>query len=815
MKRRVQSIWAVLTSLMIITSGCRPQQPFYLREDGDLSHYIDMATELEYPDVDTATLEEVTEALPPLTLKDMQFANYWDLSLEEAIQTALKNTKVMRSLGGRFVSSAFNNRAQTGEAPDAITLAPDQIRTVYDPAIVETTPFNGVENALSAFDAQWSTNFFYQHNDRQQNVRPNLLIDQFFLQVFEQNTSTFNTQITKITAQGGQFSVRNNIVYDMNNNPTRIVAKDWNVNYEMSFNQPLLAGAGTEFNRIAGPFNPLLQVVGGAPQSLAFDGVILARINVDISLAEFEGGVRNLVNDTEQAYWELAFAWRNLETANTALNSARQTWQKIKVLYDIGTKGGEAKEEAQAREQFYQFKSQAQTLLNELFRAEGRLRYIMGISPTDGRLIRPIDRPTVAKVDFDWREITEEALCRNLDLRRQKWRIKQRELELIAAKNLVLPRLDLNGTYRWLGLGDNLLGRNPTAFDPDTSTLQGTSAYQTLTTGQFQEWQAGAQMTMTIGMRKEFAQVRHYQMQLARARATLQDEELEISHQLTDAVRQLELNYELTQTNFNRTLAADRQVEAVQAAFEAETVTLDQLLEAQRRRAEAQTSFFRTLLDYQRAIIRVHYVKGSLLEYDNVYLAEGPWPDKAKFDAHRRARQRDAGVYLDYGYSRPDVISQGGVRQNVDGQPPLIDGPAYMEGQVYEGAEPVPAGQPVPSADTYRSGSLGEDAVGNVLGASLDQGFQWGPLGITGENKAPEDDTWARMVKDADSPGRPTRSALKQPQAAAAGGTIRDAQVQPAEHQSRRPLPAAHEPVANQPFGAVIRPATSSEGAQR
>ena len=123
-------------------------------------------------------------------------------------------------------------------------------------------------------------------------------------------------------------------------------------------------------------------------------------------------------------------------------------------------------------------------------------------------------------------------------------------------------------------------------------------------------------------------------------------------------MRQLELNYELTQTNFNRTLAADRQVEAVQAAFEAETVTLDQLLEAQRRRAEAQTSYFRTLLDYQRAIIGVHYRKGSLLEYNNVYLAEGPWPAKAQFDAHRLARQRDASVYLDYGFTRPDVSAK-------------------------------------------------------------------------------------------------------------------------------------------------------------
>ena len=59
------------------------------------------------------------------------------------MQTAFANAKVMRSLGGRYVSSAFNNRAQIGEAPDAITQGIDVARTVYDPAITETTPFYG------------------------------------------------------------------------------------------------------------------------------------------------------------------------------------------------------------------------------------------------------------------------------------------------------------------------------------------------------------------------------------------------------------------------------------------------------------------------------------------------------------------------------------------------------------------------------------------------------------------------------------------------------------------------------------------------
>lgn len=793
MKRRVHTIWAILTSLMIALTGCRPQQPFYLHEDGDLSHYLGVATEIEYPDTETEPLDEVTQALPPMTLANTKFTSYWDLKLEEACQTALANTKVMRSLGGRFVSSAFNNRSQTGDAPDALTSGPDASKTIYDPAIVETTPFSGVEYALSQFDTQWTTNLFYQKNDRQQNVRPTVPISTFFVNVFEQNTSTFNTQLTKFTAQGGQFSVRNNVVYDLNNNPTRQIAADWNANYEVSFNQPLLAGAGTQFNRIAGPFNPFTQVVGGAQQSQQFDGVVLARINVDISLAEFEAGVRNVVSDTEQAYWELAFAWRNLETSQTALNSARQTWKKIHLLYIFGTKGGEAKEEAQAREQYYQFKSQTQTLLNELFRAENRLRYEMGLSPTDGRLIRPIDKPTVAKVDFDWREITEEALARSLDLRRQKWRIKQRELELIAAKNLLMPRLDVVGTYRWLGLGESLLDAGARRFDvtDPIAGLNGTSALGTLASGQFQEWQLGLQATMPIGFRKELSTVRHYQLNLARERSRLQDQELEVSHQLADAIRQLELNYELTQTNFNRTLAADRQVEAVQAAFEAETVTLDQLLEAQRRRAEAQTSYFRTLLDYQRAIIGVHFRKGSLLEYNNVYLEEGPWPAKAQFDAHRLARQRDAGLYLNYGFTRPDVSSQGPIRQMKPGEE---YGPAGEEMTPWNGPDapqpeeiPPPAGIPL-GAVPGRPMAAASPALPAAATSPRGQ-FAW-DLGLDDRGaKLGGDPTWAALTAEEARAPRTSRP-------------IRDPAVHSASYDERNTT-IADEPLPSEPHRAA------------
>ena len=140
-------------------------------------------------------------------------------------------------------------------------------------------------------------------------------------------------------------------------------------------------------------------------------------------------------------------------------DSALSTWRKVYTLYRIGGKGGEAEKEAQAREQYYLFRSNAETALNSLYVTEANLRYLMGIAATDGRLIRPKDEPTTAKVVFDWCEALSEGLARSVQLRQQKWRVKQREMELIAAKNFLLPKLDFDAQYRWLGLGNDLFPR--------------------------------------------------------------------------------------------------------------------------------------------------------------------------------------------------------------------------------------------------------------------------------------------------------------------------------------------------------------------
>jgi outer membrane protein TolC len=655
---RRQLLSVLLLSTAALTTGCSPTQPFYFFEDGDLSHYVGVATNIEYPDTKTCSLQEVADPPAPFTISNAHFEDPWDLCLADAVRLALENGKVMRSLGARLFITPNTARTQITQTPEVLTQQPQGAVTVYEPALFESDPIFGPEGALSAFDAQFTSSMLWNKNDRPQNVQPSGTFDTIFPRVFEQDLGTFQSGISKTTTTGATFGFFSNTVYDRNNNPQRSSTFDWNQNFEFQFNQPLLQGAGSLYNRIAGPFNPLR----GIGTYLQYDGVIIARIRTDIRLADFEAGVRNFVSDVENAYWELYFAYRNLEATKTGRNAALQTWKEVHAKYEVGAKGGEADKEAQSREQYFFFRSSLETALSDLYRAENRLRYMMGLAATDGRLIRPSDEPTDAKVAFEWCEVHAEGLARSVELRQQKWRIKQREMELIASKNLLLPRLDVTGRYRFLGLGQDLLQYPGEAYNPAANpaqTINGTDAMSTLATGDFQEWEAGLNLTIPIGFRQPLAAVRNAQLTLARERSVLQDEELEVSHQIADAMRDVDTNYTLSQTNFNRRVAAEQQVQAVQAAYEAGTVTLDLLLEAQRRRADAETAYYRSLTDYNKAIMLVHFRKGSLLEYNGVMLAEGPWPAKAYFDAKRRARARDAGLYLDYGFTRPAVFSEG------------------------------------------------------------------------------------------------------------------------------------------------------------
>ncbi len=638
----------LLMALLALAAGCATRKcksGFTASECNDSYHAV--ATEIQYPRVNQcAALGSEWAAIAPITLTADSEPEYWDLGLQEVVQLALAQSKVLRDLGG------------------AVLRAPSSVETHWDPAILDTDPRFGVDAALSAFDAQFDMTAFGDKNDRAIN-------NEFFgggTRLLVQDLVALQAQLSKRAATGTEFALRHNIDYDANNAPGNLFPSAWDVNIEGEFRHPLLQGAGVEFNRIAGPS----QIPG------IYNGVLIARVNTDVELTRFEIAVRNLVSDVENTYWDLYFAYRDLDAKTQARDAALDTWRRIHALYESGRRGGEAEKEAQAREQFFRFQEEVQNALSGrlidgtrtgngsiggTFRAVGgvhvverRLRMLMGLPPSDGRLIRPSQEPISAPVVFDWSEVSAETLVRRAELRRQGFETRRRELELVASRNLLLPRLDAIGRYRFRGLGQDLL-------DSDGGEFPFDNAYETLTGGDFQEWQVGLELSVPLGFRRAHAGVRNAELQLSRARAILREQQRQTLHDAASAVAEMQRAYVVSQTSYNRLDAADTQLEAISAAFEADKAPLDLLLDAQRGLADAQSQYHRATAEYAVAIKNVHFAKGTLLDYDGVHLSEGPWPRKAYRDAAERERLRGPGRPLNYASSRAPLTAIGNYDQ--------------------------------------------------------------------------------------------------------------------------------------------------------
>jgi outer membrane protein TolC len=700
MERLRKILTLLLAGTLVLPSGCFLHHSEKFNSCVPKDTYEKVATEIEYPNESACTqmnTDESVSAPKPWTLDTQGTPNYWDMSLEEAIQITLTNSRVLRDIGGSVVR------------------APASSRTSFDPAITETDARTGVEAALSAFDAQFLMSSYWEKNHRALN-------NQFFgggTRKLYQDDAVFQAAITKTAATGTQFTIRHNVDYDANNAPGNLFPSAWNANVEAEIRHPVLQGGGVEFNRIAG--------VGNLPG--VYTGVVLARLNTDVALNDFEIAVRDLVSNVENAYWDLYYGYRVLDAKVQARDAGLDTWRKIYALYEVNRRGGEAEKEAQARSQYFLFQQDVQNALSGepidstrnwnglpsgAFRATGgvlmaerRLRLLMGLPPSDcnNKLIRPTDEPVAAKVDFDWCQLTAEATVRRAELRRQKSFIRRRELELIASKNFLLPRLDAIGRYRWRGFGDDLFPEEPKPAPPNG---QFDSAYDNLTSGAYQEWQLGFEFNLPIGFREGHVAERNAELQLSRERAILRDQQREVVHEVADAMAEVDRAYSVLQTSYNRVAANRDQLGAVQAAYEADKAPLDLYLDAQRRVADAETDYYLNRSRYALALKNVHFVKGTLLDYDGVYLAEGPWPGEAYVDAAKREQNRGRAKPLNYASARAPIVSQGifdqhpGAYCSADAKPsvatPATQQPADKKPSEEGLPKPVPLKNAAPSS---------------------------------------------------------------------------------------------------------------------
>ena len=673
---RFTSTCVLLAALMVIT-GCTQQRKNALQFTPDCSPCQTMLQQIEYPDLACDEDTDASDLLagPPMTISTFQDTVPWELTVEECVELALANSKVMQKLGGVVVN------------------APQGATTLYDQAITETGG-TSVEQALSAFDAQVNTSFFLNRNERNFN-------NPFFgggAASSITQTGNYRFELSKQTATGASFAMRNITDYSRSNIPSNLFGSTFDIVNQVEVRQPLARGRGTMINRIAGP--------NATPG--VYNGVLIARIRSDITLATFEAAVRDLVRDVENNYWELYYAYRDLDTKVAARESARETWENRRLRYENGV--GRPDDEAQARQQYFGFQAQAQNALTGILNgqpgvlgSERNLRRLLGLPTSDGKVIRPISDPSLAPVAFDWNQSQVQTLGRRVEVRKQKWSIRQRELELLAAKGLNKWRFDLVGQYGFRGFGDNLFG---------SRTRDNGSAFDDLINGDLDDWQIGVELGGAIGNRSGHLAIRNAELNLVRERVLLKEQQRQILHDLNAAFTEVDRSMQNLKTSFNSRVAVQEELDPKRKRVLEGRDQVFFLLDAEQRAATAESAVHRAVADYNQALLNYAYTSGGLLGRYNIRLTEGAWSDQAQGNAIRKAAR-----FEKRGPNQCDIdtvpVSQGQFSQNSNS--------GYASAAAYEQSyEPVSTDTTTQEEIEEDNNSFDESVEGKLEGLELE-----------------------------------------------------------------------------------------------
>jgi outer membrane protein TolC len=621
-----------LTAALAFAVGCK-QQCFLYECDRNATYAgLGLSPRVEYDP--TPSIVPATAAVgKPATIDDAERPPRY-ISLAEAFALSLENGDP----GTQALNGTTNDDPTliTQRARTASTVSPIRVLAL-NPALAGTD----IEAALSKFDVRWETSMTWTTTDQ-----PTQGLSSFT----NGDQAVFQTSLLKPLPTGGVAGITFNTTYTNLTMPPTQGFQFQNPAYtpklQFQFEQPLLQGYGVEINQlrtshpgsILTPFNTAARV----------EGILIARIRLEEERLDFERQVHVMLVNVETAYWNLYGSYWSLYSREQAMRQAFEAWKVNKARYEAGRIAIE--DFAQTRGQFELFRGQRLAALDDVLEREHQLRALIGLPVEDGSRLVPIDTPTVTPYEPDWTTALNECLALRPGLGQARQDLKFRQLDLINQKNLLLPDLRFTSTYAPNGLGSTLDGSKSTVLPPNNLNPNAVpvpaNAFHTMATGDFVNWSLGLRLDVALGYRDAYAAVRSARLALAQSYMSLRDVERRYTQFLEQQYRAIFSTYAQIIAQRAQREAAAQQLRARIIEFENGRGTLDFLLEAQRLWADALRAEYLAVADYNSALARFEYAKGTIMQRDNIVIAEGGLPQCAQVRAVEHERERSSALVL-------------------------------------------------------------------------------------------------------------------------------------------------------------------------
>ena len=398
----------------------------------------------------------------------------------------------------------------------------------------------------------------------------------------------FEVGLRQKTITGATWELTNTMVCSWDDAATVAANKWMGNNLGLQLTQPLLRGGWAEVN---------------------LANLKIARINHKISMAQFRSKVEARIVEAITTYYSLIQARKLVEIADALLDVTMKTYQKMedrRPLDATDVQVMQALSAVKTREAILlsaqkDAKDAQDALVNIL--SDQQLNYL-----EDFDLI-PVDPLSTTLVEIDEADQLLTALRLNPSLEQARLAIQNAEVNIVVARNDLLPTLNFIAGVSFDGGSEQTAGR----------------AWNDFVSGDFVSYNAALTFEYPIGNREArsaYAQSKYERFQLV---AQMQDTTDNLAETIRDKIRQVSTEHKKYLAQVQAAEASKKQLIALDNLEEIRGKLTPEFLNlklfAQGDIATAESSALNALVKYNVALLDIELATGSVLEMNQVKLA--------------------------------------------------------------------------------------------------------------------------------------------------------------------------------------------------
>jgi len=416
----------------------------------------------------------------------------------------------------------------------------------------------------------------------------------------------------------------------------------WGTNLLVGFNNTRVTAGDAPFTPLSPQLNSsfkfqltqhLLQGFG-FPANTRF--IRIAKNNRELSDVAFRLQIIDSVDQVENIYWDLVFAYENARVQNESLAFARKTLSDTKKQVEIGSLAPIETVRAQSTvAQDQQLVTQAQTnlQLEQLLMKNALTRTLKDpiLATAEVIPVSTMDVPAEEPV-VPTEELINEALRHRAELVESRIDLNSRDISNKAVRSALLPTVDLFAYYGGSGLGgsqnptnlcvnnaDNFgcAGPNPgSSFQvPIASTVGYGGTLNQLVNSTAPD--KGVGLTLNIPLRNRAAQAVQIRSELEYRQAQMRLQQIE--NQVGIEIRNAQFAVQQNRASVDSAKAAvelgHQSLDAEQKKYQFGTSTNTLVLQYQSQLATAESTLVNALVAYEKSRVELDRATGQLLDH--------------------------------------------------------------------------------------------------------------------------------------------------------------------------------------------------------